>query len=89
MKALIDPQTTNIKYIKEWVANPSEIYPPVIPVYDVYPNSERVCEVQETPFQVALPLFWTDCPSNCVADQWYYDSVNKICKKIENAIPPQ
>lgn len=33
---------------------------------------ERVAQVQETEFEVAPPLFWTDCPNDCMADQWYY-----------------
>lgn len=33
---------------------------------------ERVAQVQQMSFEVAPPLFWTDCPNDCVADQWWY-----------------
>lgn len=32
----------------------------------------RVAQVDEIGFEVAEPLFWIGCPSDCVADQWYY-----------------
>lgn len=33
---------------------------------------ERIAQVEQTPFEVAAPLFWTDCPDDCVADVWWY-----------------
>jgi len=41
---------------------------------------ERVAQVQQTTFEVAPPLFWIDCPDDCVADLWYY--LNNICQPI-------
>ena len=32
----------------------------------------RVCQVEQVSFEVAQPLFWTACPDDCIADQWYY-----------------
>jgi hypothetical protein len=32
----------------------------------------RVAQVDELGFEIAQPLFWTGCPDDCVADQWYY-----------------
>lgn len=45
----------------------------------------RVAEVITQEFEVAAPLFWTDCPDDCVADVWYYDtSVNEcLIKPVE------
>ena len=42
--------------------------------YDYMGNylGSRVAEVSETPFPVASPLFWCECPVDCSADQWYY-----------------
>jgi len=43
---------------------------------------QRVVEVSETEFPVALPLFWMPCANDVVADQYYYDSSKqKIIKK--------
>jgi hypothetical protein len=40
--------------------------------YDKVELGVRVAEVAEVDFPVAQPLFWVDCPDNCVADAWYY-----------------
>jgi hypothetical protein len=89
MKALIDPTTTNIQYISSWNApvSPSTNYTPVI---SVYANSARVCQVEadSQTFPVAEPLFWTNCPDNCVADQWYYDTQTNSVNQIINAPYP-
>jgi hypothetical protein len=50
------------------------------------PNSERIAEVSVTPFEVSPPLFWTQCSSDVVADQWYYDNTNQQIIQIVN--PP-
>lgn len=39
----------------------------------------RVAEVSAQEFEVAAPLFWTDCPDDCVADAWYYDTTVNEC----------
>ena len=39
----------------------------------------RVAQVEQFAFEVAEPLYWIDCPDDCVADQWYW---------IENALRP-
>jgi len=33
---------------------------------------ERIAQVEEQPFEVALPLFWVECSNECVADVWWY-----------------
>ena len=33
---------------------------------------DRVAEVAESTFPVALPLFWTPCADDVVADQFYW-----------------
>ena len=70
-KALISPNET-VSYISGWAASPTQVFQPI---YTRIPNAERVAEVMDTPFEVALPLFWVDCADNVVADRWYYDSV--------------
>jgi hypothetical protein len=71
-KALISPNEA-VSYISGWTeATPTK---PSQPIYTTIPNANRVAEVMDTTFEVALPLFWVDCADNVVADQWYYDSV--------------
>lgn len=45
----------------------------------------RVAQVQETTFEVAPPLFWTDCPDNCIADVWWY--YQDTCQPIPQPPP--
>lgn len=90
MKAIIDPRITEIMYISSWKSVGVEPNIGYEPVYSYYSDSARVAEVQqdENVFPIAEPLFWTDCPDNCVQDDWYYDTVQNICKPIENAPAP-
>ena len=38
----------------------------------ISPNeNNRICQVEQTDFPVAEPLFWTTCPDNCTT-QWSY-----------------
>jgi hypothetical protein len=83
--ALIDP-TTSVQHIAAWV-KPS-IDQPFQPVFEVYPNSARVAEVADAPFDVATPLFWVACADDVVADQWYYDTANAIIYPVVNAPYP-
>lgn len=47
---------------------------------------ERVAQVQHMSFEVSPPLFWVDCPNDCVADQWWY--YNGSCQPIPQAPEP-
>jgi hypothetical protein len=40
----------------------------------------RVAQVEEREFEVALPLFWVDCNSDVVADQFWYDPSDQSIK---------
>lgn len=66
--ALIDP-TVSVSHVESWSTTK-----PAHAVMTVYPNSARVCEVADTPFDVGLPLFWVDCSDTVLADQFYYDT---------------
>jgi len=46
---------------------------------------ERIAQVEQNEFPVAAPLFWTDCPNDCVADVWWY--YNGTCEVMPQ--PPQ
>jgi hypothetical protein len=85
MQALISPNEAPIYHVVSW----SPTTPPT-PISEPYPNSCRVAQVEpdDQTFPVADPLFWTACPDNCVADQWYYDTVAKTINLIVNAPKP-
>lgn len=91
MKALIDP-LESVNYIVNWKLNPNwdgkELRFKYLPIYEVLPNAERVCEVLQNEFPVANPLFWIDCANDVVADVYYYDTVSNTIKLIDNAPYP-
>jgi hypothetical protein len=71
MKALISPnEVSNYSYISSWnqVGNVWQ------PVYSEILNCQRVAQVEpdNQAFPIAEPLYWFDCPDNCVADEWYF-----------------
>ena len=82
MKSLIDPNSS-VSHVVSWTDTK-----PYKPVSETYPNSARVCEVQETEFDVAPPLFWVDCANDVVADQFYYDTVTQTINLVVNAPYP-
>jgi hypothetical protein len=47
----------------------------------------RVAEVAQQSFEVAPPLFWVDCATNVVADQFWYDPSDQTIKPIP--VPPE
>jgi hypothetical protein len=85
MKALISPSEAPIFHIIAWTS-----IPPYQPTTIAYPNSCRVAQVEpdDQTFPVGGDLFWTTCPDNCVADQWYYDTVAQTVNIIVNEPKP-
>jgi hypothetical protein len=67
--ALISPNESPIKYISGWTTDI-----PHQPILTPIENSCRVAEVSDTTFEVSLPLFWTPCADDVVADQFYYNT---------------
>jgi hypothetical protein len=46
---------------------------PLEQVTDYLGNSGcRVAQVEPLAFEVADPLYWIECPDDCIADQWYW-----------------
>ena len=43
----------------------------------------RVCEVMNTEFEVAEPLFWVDCEDRVVADLYYYNNQTQTIIEIQ------
>ena len=71
MQALIAPNQES-PYVSSWTYNTElKCWEPV---YEDVPDSWRVAQVQENSFEVAPPLFWTDCANDVVADEWYYQT---------------
>lgn len=68
-KALISPNEVPT-YVSGWGDYNS-------PIYTQVPNSARVAEVCEQEFEIAPPLFWTQCNDNVVADQFYYQTTTQ------------
>lgn len=54
--------------------------------YDGTLLGQRIAQVSDTPFPVAPPLFWTDCPDDCIADLWYYSNGQCLPKSVS---PPE
>ena len=71
MKALISPNEMS-PYVASWTYN--IITKSWEPVFEDVPDSWRVAQVQETDFEVASPMFWTECADNIVADEWFYQT---------------
>lgn len=80
--ALISPNESPIKYISDW----TKTVPPD-PIYTAIPNSCRIAEVSNQTFEVAPPLFWTECEDDISADEWYYNiQTNKILKTPKEVV---
>jgi hypothetical protein len=47
---------------------------------------DRIAQVEQNEFPVAAPLFWTDCPDDCVADVWWY--YNGTCEVMPTSPEP-
>jgi len=81
--ALISPNESPIKYVSGWTTDT-----PPEPILTPIENSCRVAEVEDQTFEVALPLFWTPCDNDVVADQWYYNTDDKEIYPIPEPAPP-
>ena len=80
--ALISPNESPIQYTSGWTTDT-----PPEPIYTPIANSCRVAEVEAQPFEVALPLFWTPCADDVVADQFYYNTVDEQIYPVPEPAP--
>lgn len=48
----------------------------------------RVAQTDLNGFEVAKPLYWVDCPSNVVADQFYYKTDTQEFLPVPVPQPP-
>ncbi len=80
--ALISPNESPIQYVSGWTTDT-----PPEPIFTLIENSCRVAQVETQTFEVALPLFWTPCDDNVVADQWYYNTNDKEIYPVPEPAP--
>jgi len=80
--ALISPNESPIQYVSGWTTDT-----PPEPIFTPIENSCRVAEVETQIFEVALPLFWTACEDNVIADQWYYNTNDKEIYPVPEPAP--
>jgi hypothetical protein len=88
MKALISP---NEVFTHTWVTSwKQENNKWVAEITETIENCQRVAEVSPDGgiFEVAQPLFWFDCPEDCVADFWYYKD-GQVQEKPQDAPVPE
>jgi hypothetical protein len=48
---------------------------------------ERIAEVSQTPFPVALPLYWVECANEVNAENWYFQTETNSCQL--KPLPPE
>jgi hypothetical protein len=83
MKALVAPiQTFDHTWVTEWKREDNEW---VAEMQSTIEGCQRIAEVAPEAFDVAPPLFWVDCPNECVADLWAY--VNGHCLELPQSVP--
>lgn len=50
-------------------------------------NGIRIAEVANVSFEVAEPLYWIDCPIDCNANTWYFNTELNQCQPIPIPVP--
>jgi hypothetical protein len=80
--ALISPNESPIQYISSWTTDT-----PPEPIWTPIDNSCRVAEVADQTFEVASPLFWTECDDDVLADQWYYNTSDQNIYPVPPGAP--
>lgn len=73
MKALISPnESFRIIWVSSWEQNPeTQEWSPVLSQHE---NCLRIAQIEQDNniFEVAQPLFWTDCPEDCSPNVYFY-----------------
>jgi hypothetical protein len=81
-KALISPNEI-VYQIINWNLKDT----PPTPIYLEIPNSDRLAQIADVAFEVALPMFWIDCDDNVIADVYYYDNSDQTIKLVPEPAP--
>jgi len=79
-KALISPNES-VSYISSW-SLVGDVYRPIFTVV-----GERVAEVADQEFEVALPLFWTACADETTTSDYYYDAASQRILPVPTPAP--
>lgn len=58
---------------------------PVEPVKSGY----RVAQIEETPFDVASPLFWVECSEQIIPGYFWYSADDQTFYSLEDDTPSQ
>jgi hypothetical protein len=80
--ALISPNESPIQYVSRWTTDT-----PPEAIYTQIENSCRVAQVEDQTFEVALPLFWTPCDNDVIADQFYYNTADEQIYPVPESPP--
>jgi len=81
MKALVSPND-NVSYITSWSINSEG---ESVPSYGILDNANRIVQLEETEFEVSLPMFWLECNTSVNLLEYYYDTAESVIKLIPNA----
>lgn len=81
-QALISP-LEQIQQVKDWIKVDNKW----MPVFTVIPDSARIAETTENPFEVAEPLFWVECQNNIIADKYYYNLISREIILVPDPVP--
>lgn len=82
MKALIDTRIP-VTHITSW--EPSIMDPNmIVPITQAYANSARICQIEDTEFDVHENLIWVECESDVDPSTHYYDTETGKFKIITN-----
>lgn len=46
----------------------------------------RIAEVSQTPFEIALPLYWVECANEVNSNDWYFQTETASC--VSKPLPP-
>lgn len=90
MKAIISPnEKFNWTWVSSWEQQGQQNPPVYYPIYSEVQDCLRIAEVRpdDQTFPVALPLYWTDCPDDCVADLWYFKDGICLAKNQDQPKP--
>jgi hypothetical protein len=79
-KALISPNET-VQYISGWELIGDKYFP----IYSAI--AERIAEICDAEFEIALPLFWVDCNDDVNTFEFYFDANKSAIQKIPDAPP--
>jgi hypothetical protein len=95
MKALISPnEIYNYEWVVSWDKQGTReatggLIDNWVPTFNQVLEVTRVADVVEVAFDVAEPLFWVDCASDCTRDNCYYKDSVVVKKPVSVEYPAE